>query len=88
MPTTPGLALQPLKFDLRQARAFVFLAEELHFGRAAARLFMSQPALSRAIRDLEGAVGVALLERSTRRVRLTPAGAAFEAECRLALGHL
>lgn len=79
---------QQLKFDLRQARAFLVLAEELHFGRAAQRLFVSQPALSRSIRDLEAAVGVSLLERSTRRVRLNAAGAAFEAECRLALGHL
>lgn len=88
MPFQRLAPLQPLKFDLRQARAFLFLAEDLHFGRAAERLFMSQPALSRSIRDLEEAVGVALLERSTRRVRLTAAGAAFQAECRLALGHL
>lgn len=76
------------RFDLRQARAFLFVADELHFGRAAARLFMTQPALSRTIRTLEEAVGVPLFERSTRRVRLTPAGDAFAAECRLALGHL
>lgn len=76
------------KFDLRQARAFLFVADDLHFGRAAGRLFMTQPALSRSIRALEGAVGVSLFERSTRRVRLTPAGEAFAAECRLALGHL
>lgn len=80
--------LPALKFDMRQARAFVLVAEELHFGRAAGRLYMSQPALSRAIRQLEEGVGVPLLERSTRRVRLTPAGDAFAAECRLALGHL
>jgi len=76
------------KFDLRQARAFLFVADELHFGRAAARLFTSQPALSRTIHALEEAVGVSLFERSTRRVRLTPAGEVFAAECRLALGHL
>ena len=75
------------KFDLRQARAFLYVADELHFGRAAARLFMTQPALSRTIRTLEEAVGVPLFERSTRRVRLTSAGEAFAAECRLALGH-
>lgn len=79
---------RPPKFDLRQTRAFVLVAEELHFGRAAARLFMTQPALSRSIRALEDAVGTALFERSTRRVRLTAAGEAFAAECRLALGHL
>lgn len=75
------------RFDLRQARAFLFVADELHFGRAAARLFMTQPALSRTIRTLEESVGVPLFERSTRRVRLTPAGEAFAVECRLALGH-
>ena len=88
MSPPPIASLQPLKFDLRQARAFAFVADELHFGRAAARLFMSQPALSRSIRQLEEAVGVPLLERSTRRVRLTPAGDAFAVECRVALGHL
>ena len=76
------------RFDLRQARAFLFVAEDLHFGRAAGRLFTTQPALSRTIRTLEETVGVALFERSTRRVRLTAAGEAFAAECRLALGHL
>ena len=76
------------RFDLRQARAFLAVAEGLHFGRAAATLFMTQPALSRTIRALEDAVGVALFERSTRRVRLTAAGEAFAAECRLALAHL
>ncbi|MFM9982053.1 MAG: LysR family transcriptional regulator [Burkholderiales bacterium] len=86
--STPHLAPRPPKFDLRQARAFVLVAEELHFGRAAARLFMTQPALSRSIRSLEEAVGTVLFERSTRRVRLTAAGDAFAAECRLALGHL
>jgi DNA-binding transcriptional LysR family regulator len=76
------------KFDVRQVRAFLVVAGELHFGRAAERLFTSQPALSRTIHALEEAVGVALFERSTRRVRLTSAGEAFAAECSLALGHL
>lgn len=80
--------LRRQQFDMRSVRAFLFVAEELHFGRAAARLFTSQPALSRTIHKLEEAVGVPLLERSTRRVRLTPAGEVFTAECRLALGHL
>jgi DNA-binding transcriptional LysR family regulator len=76
------------RFDLRQVRAFLSVADELHFRRAAERLAMTQPALSRTIRDLEEAIGVALFERSTRKVRLTAAGEAFAAECRLALSHL
>lgn len=88
MPKPPISSARAPKFDLRQARAFLFVAQDLHFGRAAGRLFMTQPALSRSIRALEESVGVPLFERSTRRVRLTPAGEAFAAECRLALGHL
>lgn len=84
MPNRTSIA----RFDLRQVRAFLSVANELHFGRAAVTLFMTQPALSRTIRGLEDAVGAPLFERSTRRVRLTPAGEAFAAECRLALGHL
>ncbi|TAL93510.1 MAG: LysR family transcriptional regulator [Rhodanobacter sp.] len=75
------------KFEMRQARAFLAVAAELHFRRAADRLFTSQPALSRSIRALERAVGTPLLERSTRRVRLTSAGEAFASECRTALSH-
>ncbi|MGW1374392.1 LysR family transcriptional regulator [Streptomyces sp. NPDC002446] len=58
----------------RQLRLLLVLAEELHFGRAAQRMFISQPALSRQIRTLEESLGVTLLQRSTRRVELTPAG--------------
>lgn len=76
------------KFDIRQVRAFLFVADELHFGRAAVRLCVSQPALSRTIHALEEAIGTPLLERSTRRVKLTPAGEVFAAECKLAFGHL
>ncbi len=76
------------KFDVRQVRAFLVVAKELHFGHAAERLSTSQPALSRTIRALEEAVGVPLLERSTRHVRLTSAGEAFAAECGFAIGHL
>lgn len=62
---------------LDQVRAFVAVAEELHFGRAAARLQMTQPPLSRQVQRLEKAVGAQLLERDNRRVALTGAGAAF-----------
>ena len=62
---------------LDQVRCFVAVAEELHFGRAAERLRMTQPPLSRQIQKLEKAVGAQLLERDNRRVALTGAGAAF-----------
>lgn len=69
----------PEHMDLTQRvlEQFVVLAEERHFGKAAERLSMSQPPLSQAIQRLERRLGVTLLERSTRTVRLTPAGEAF-----------
>ncbi|WP_430790737.1 LysR family transcriptional regulator [Actinoplanes sp. G11-F43] len=71
-----------MAYTLEQLRGLVAVAEELHFGRAAARLRMTQPPLSRQIQKLEAAVGVQLLERGTRSVRLTPAGEAFLGEAR------
>ncbi|MFC7492659.1 MULTISPECIES: LysR substrate-binding domain-containing protein [unclassified Nocardioides] len=62
---------------LDQVRSFVAVAEELHFGRAAERLRMTQPPLSRQIQKLEKSIGAQLLERDNRRVVLTGAGAAF-----------
>ena len=60
-----------MDFDLRLVRYFVVVADELHFGRAAAKLYISQPALSKQIRKLEGVVGEPLLIRDSRHVRLT-----------------
>jgi DNA-binding transcriptional LysR family regulator len=71
--------------EVRQLRYFVAVAEELHFGRAAGRLGMAQPPLSRAIRDLERQLGVALLLRTTRQVRLTAAGEVLLRDARTAL---
>ncbi|KJE24558.1 transcriptional regulator [Frankia torreyi] len=73
------------ELEVRQLRYFVAVAEELHFGRAAERLGMAQPPLSRAIRDLERHLGVRLLERTTRQVALTPAGEVFLHDARTAL---
>ena len=58
--------------ELRHLRAFVTVAEELNFGRAADRLHISQPALSRQVSSLEKLVGTELLRRSTHKVELTP----------------
>ncbi|MGW1373082.1 LysR family transcriptional regulator [Streptomyces sp. NPDC002446] len=71
--------------ELRTLRYFVAVAEELHFGRAAARLHMSQPPLSRAIRQLETDLDAMLLRRSAAGVTLTPAGAALLDEARVLL---
>lgn len=72
----------------RMLRCFVAVAEELHFSRAADRLFLPQPWLSRTIRQLEGQVGTSLFVRSTRSVRLTPAGQRLLPAARDVLGAL
>src|SRR3954464_11316023 len=63
--------------ELRHLRSFIAVAEELNFTRAAARLHLAQPALSAHVRQLEERIGMQLLERTTRRVSLTPAGGAL-----------
>lgn len=73
------------RLETAQLAYFVAVAEELHFGRAADKLGIAQPPLSRAISRLERRMGVRLLERTSRRVSLTPAGEVFLAESRKAL---
>src|SRR3954463_10860667 len=74
--------------EIRHLRAFVAVAEDLNFGRAAARLYLSQPALSRQIRALERLVGCELLRRSTHRVELNLAGDALLARARRMMADL
>ena len=69
-------------FEINQLRCFVAVAEELHFGRAAQRLHMTQPPVSRQIQILEQRLGVTLLERTNRSVRLTSPGRRFLVDAR------
>ena len=73
--------------ELRHLRALVAVAEELHFGRAAKRLHLSQPPVSLAIRELEDELGVRLFERSSRHIEITPAGEEALRDARAVLGR-
>jgi DNA-binding transcriptional LysR family regulator len=77
-----------LRMELHHLRSFLVLAEELHFGRAADRLGVTQPSLSRRIQQIEATVGVALVDRSFKPLRMTSAGAAFCEDARRALEAL
>lgn len=68
--------------DIQHFKVFLAVSEELHFGRAAERLYMAQPPVSRSIRQLEKDLGVELFVRNTRNVRLTAAGAALQRSAR------
>ena len=74
--------------DIRKLRYFITVAEELHFHRAAEKLNMTQPPLSQQIQNLEDELGVKLLERTRKMVRLTPAGAVFLEQARLIMAQL
>lgn len=73
--------------EMRHLRYFCVLADELHFGRAARRLSISQPPLSVAIRQLEESIGARLFERNSKQVRLTPAGDALRISARRVLSQ-
>src|SRR5687767_11720443 len=74
--------------ELRELRVFLALAEELHFGRTAERIGVTQSRVSQSLRALETKLGADLVRRTSRRVELTPAGEEFRARVDAALGGL
>ncbi|WP_067179217.1 LysR family transcriptional regulator [Microtetraspora niveoalba] len=74
--------------EIRELECFIVLAEELHFGRAGERLYVSQSRVSQLLRSLESRIGARLVDRTSRRVRLTPFGARFLCELRPAYDAL
>ena len=74
--------------EFRHLTAFITIAEELHFGRAAARLHLTQPSLSAQLQKLEKSLGVLLVARSSHEVKLTSAGKEFESQARLIVQQL
>jgi len=76
------------QIDLKYIQSFQVLAQELHFRKAAEKLFISQPGLSKQIQHLEAQLGVTLLERDRRNVRLTPSGAYLKAQANFLSGFL
>src|SRR4051794_35382217 len=87
-PDSPDHAGQSAGVDVRELRYFTVLCEELHFGRAAARLHISQPPLSQAIAQLESKLGLRLLDRTTRQVTLTGPGQVLSAHATRILAEL
>ena len=91
-PQRPGAGgrevITSAEVTLRQLRYFAVLGEELNYRRAAEKLFITQPALSNAIKQLEHQFGVALLRRNTREVALTELGAAWLPQVQQALGGI
>jgi len=77
-----------VRYDLKHLSTFVAVAEELNFHRAAERLTMAQPAVSRVVLELEDRLGVKLLERTTRKVRLTESGRYLLEEAQEILGRI
>src|SRR6185312_9689108 len=85
MPVHERLCSADMTAELRHLRAFVAIADEENITRAAARLHLTQPALSRTLQQLEAHLGVRLVERSTHHLRLTAPGRAFTDRARAAV---